>query len=282
MNHGWGTRTRRRVRRGWTGTALTIVAVVAMVLVSQDAYAGTPLADGAVVTTSVAPTTYTFSTVNYYWSIVAVATDADYDVRLYDANNTLLGTSDYATGVTDWIAINSNLRPLGSYSATVSHWSGTGPFYIQQHQGHTVTTLPASANDGVTGPSDPDLAFASVNSQDVLSVSDIYLTAGQKFWVNVANTSQDFFLLESNPADPTTFIRTRAQAIGIAGTKNAQGCTMFTANYTGWHGLVEVSDDLPHATSPQEGEANALVAYDPARPNTCPERNFPGPTPPGP
>ncbi len=266
------------------GTTLTIVAVLATVLVSQDAYAGTPLADGAVVTTSVAPTTYTFSTVNYYWSTWAVATDADYDVRLYEGETTRCsGTSDDGTGVTDWIAINSNLRPLGSYSATVSHWSGTGPFYIQQHQGHTVTTLPASANDGVTGPSDPDLAFASVNSQDVLSVSDIYLTAGQKFWVNVANTSQDFFLLESNPADPTTFIRTRAQAIGIAGTKKRSGVHDVHREL---HRLARPGRgerrSAARQPSPQEGEANALVAYDPARPNTCPERNFPGPTPPGP
>ena len=258
-----------------------ITAVVATVLVGQAAYAGTPLADGAVVTTSTA-TTYTFNTTTYYWSIVAVATPVDYDLRLYDSTNTLLATSDYATGTTDFIAINSNLKTLGSYSAAVSHWSGAGPYYVQQNQGHTVTTLPASANDGVSGPSDPDLTFASVDSQNVINVSDIYLTAGQKFWVNSANTNGYFFLLESNPADPSTFVRTRAQAAAIAGTKYAQGCTMYTANYTGWHALVEVNQDLPHATSPQEGLANAIVAYDPARPNTCPQRNFPDPTPPGP
>jgi hypothetical protein len=151
-----------------------------------------------------------------------------------------------------------------------------------RREGNTITTLPTPDNNGVTGPSDPDLAFAWVHSQDVVSVSDIYLTAGQKFWVNVANASQGFYLLESNPADASTFIRTRSQAIAIPGTKYAQGCTMFTANYTGWHGLVEVNSDLPHATNPQEGIANVLDGYDAARPNTCPQRNFPDPTPAGP
>lgn len=272
--------------RVWTRTALTTAAAAAMLagpfLAPQAAFASTPLADGAVVVSNAVSADYTFTTTSYYWSIVAVATSSDYDIRLYDVGGALLGTSDYGTGVTDFIAINSNLRPLGWYDATVTRFSGTGSYYVQQNQGHTVTTLPVPDNDGVTGPSDPDLAFASVLSQNVVSVSDIYLTAGQKFWVNAVDPGQQFYLLESNPADPSTFIRTRAQATAIAGTSTAEGCTLYTANYTGWHGLVEVNSDLPHTTSPQQGVANALDGYDPARPSTCPQRNFPAPTPAGP
>jgi hypothetical protein len=270
------------MRRRRLGAVLTVIAVAGSLLVTQGAFGSTPLADGAVVVSSVAPTTYTFNTISDYWSVVAVATASDYDLTLANSSNVVVGTSDYGTGTTDFIAINSNLLPLGAYSATVSHWSGSSPFYVQQNQGHTVTTLPVPDNDGVTGPSDPDLAFAAVQSQNVISVSDIYLTAGQKFWVNVVNTSQYFYFLESNPADPSTFIRSRAQATSIAGTKYAEGCTMYTANYTGWHGLIEVNDGLPSVTAPQQGEANALDGYDPARPNTCPQRDFPGPTPAGP
>jgi len=270
------------MQRRWMRAGFTIAAVAATLLVAQSAYASSPLADGAIVDTNAVTASYTFNTISDYWSIVGVATSADYDLSLYDVGGSLLGTSDYGTGVTDFIAINSNLRPLGWYSATVTHYSGTGSYYVQQNQGHTVATLPVPDNDGVTGPGDPDLAFASVDSQNVISVSDIYLTAGQQFWVNTADTGQYFFMLESNPADPSTFIRTRAQATAIAGTSTAEGCTLYTANYTGWHGLVEVSTDLPHATSPQQGTANALDGYDPARPSTCPQRNFPGATPAGP
>lgn len=270
------------VVRLWMRSGFLIAAVMATVLVSQAAYASTPLPDATVITSNAATGTYTFNTVSDYWSIVAVATSADYDLRLYDVAGALLGTSDYGTGVTDFIAINSNLRPLGTYSATVNHYSGTGSDYVEQRQGHTITALPVPDNDGVTGPSDPDLAFASVNSQDVASVSDIYLAAGQQFWVNVANTGQTFFMLESNPSDPSTFIRTRVQATAIANTRTAQGCTLYTANYTGWHGLVEINPSLPYTSSPQQGTANALDGYDPARPNTCPQRNFPDPTPAGP
>jgi hypothetical protein len=270
------------MRRRWIRAGFVATAVAAMLLIAQGAYASTPLPDGSVVNARIAPVIYTFSTTTHYWSVIGVATTVDYDLALLDSSGNQLAASNYGTGVTDFIAINNNLRPLGSYSASVTHYSGTGSFWVQQVQGHSVTTLPASANDGVSGPGDPDLAFSAVNSNNVVSVSDIYLTAGQKFWVNDPTTGVNFFLLESNPADSTTFIRTRAQATNIAGTRVAQGCTLYTANYTGWHGWVEVNPQQPYATNPQEGTANAIVAYDPARPNTCPQRNFPSPTPPGP
>ncbi len=269
------------MRRRWMRAGVTVAAVTGMLLVAQGAYASTPLADATTVTGTV-NTTYAFSTTTNYWSVIGVATSADYDLSLYNSRNILLASSTYGTGLTDFIAINSNQRVLQSYTATVTHFAGSGSFYAEQRQGHTITTLPVSANDGVSGPGDPDLAFAAVDSQDVLSVSDIYLTAGQKFWVNDSTVGQTFFLLESDPNDISTTIRTRSQATAIPNTRTAQGCTLYTANFTGWHGLVELSYNLPHATSPQEGTANALVAYDPARPNTCPERNFPDSTPPGP
>jgi hypothetical protein len=259
---------------------LTAAATVAAVLGAQGAYAATTLPDATVLTSSANSTSYQFNTISDYWSVVAVDTSADYDISLYDTGGGLLGSSILGTGKIDFIAINSNLRPLGTYVATVTHYAGSAPYYVEQRQGHTTTTLPTPTNNGVTGAGDPQLAFASVQSQDVISVSDIYLTAGRQFWVNVPDTAEGFYFLESNPADPSTFIRSRTQATQIAGTREAQGCTL----YTGWHGLVEINTDAPppHTTNPVSGLANALVGYDPSRPNTCPERNFPGPTPPGP
>lgn len=87
----------------------------------------------AIVDTNAFTASYMFPTTTHYWSVIGVATSADYDLSLYDVGGALLGTSTYGTGVTDFIAINSNLRPLG--------W--------------------VPDNDGVTGPGDPDLAFAA-------------------------------------------------------------------------------------------------------------------------
>jgi hypothetical protein len=111
----------------------------------------------------------------------------------------------------------------------------------------------------------------------------VWLNAGDSFWVNTANYAQDgFFLLESNPADPTSFIESRTIATSYPGTRTAEGCTLFTAHYTGWHGLVAVNPGPPAVTNPVSGTAFALDRYDPSRPNTCPQRNFPAPTPAGP
>ncbi len=273
-----------------TRSRIGIVAgtAVLLLLVSQTAYANTTLASHTVVSTGT-PASYDFATTLPYWSIVAVAdTGSNYDLSLYVPNGRLpLASSTYAgTGVTDFIAINSNDRALGGYTAKVTHPGllilAGSTAYVEQIQGSTVTTLPTPDNNGITGPGDPDLAFASVNSQDVIGVSDVFLNAGDKFWVNVTDPNQYFYFLESNPSDSSTFIRTRAQAAAIPGTSQHQGCTLYTANYTGWHGLVEVNQDLPHPTNPQEGLANAIVRYDPARPTTCPQRNFPDPTPAGP
>ncbi len=268
---------RKLIRAGIVATA-----VVAVLLPSAAAYASTPLADATVVPSSAGNADYTFNSTSYYWSVVALSTKADYDLHLYDGNNNVLGASLYGTGVDDFVAINSNLRPLGPYDANITHYAGTGVYYVEQRQGHTITTLPQPANDGVSGAGDPDLAFASVGSADVISVSDVYLNAGDAFWVNVANPAGNFFFLESNPADPSTFIRSRAQAVAVPGTRTAQGCTLYTANYSGWHGLVVANPDPPHSTNPGSGYAYALHRYDPARPNTCPQRNFPAPTPAGP
>jgi hypothetical protein len=268
--------------RTFLRSAVVAATVVGVVLVAQAAYAGA-LADGQIIDTNAVQESFTFNTVSEYWSIVALSTSADYDISLYDSSSKLLSGSDYGTGVTDFVAINSNDRALGGYTATVKKYSGTGSYYIQQNQGHTVTTLPIPANQGVSGPSSPDLAFAAVNSGNVISVSDVWLNAGDSFWVNTANYPQDgFFLLESNPNNPATFIENRATASAFPGTRTAEGCTLFTAQYSGWHGLVAVNPGPPIATNPGSGIAYALDRYDPTRPNTCPQRNFPAPTPAGP
>ncbi len=124
-----------RVRR----IVAALAAVTAIVVVApQHAVANTPptgLPDAHVVSTSTA-VNYAFTTTTSEWSIVGVATTADYDLNLYQ-NGVLLGTSAAGTGITDFIAINNHLRPLGTYTASVIHYAGTGLYYVEQRQGHT-------------------------------------------------------------------------------------------------------------------------------------------------
>jgi hypothetical protein len=261
--------------------ATALVAVASLILLPQAAFASSPLADKVVVTTSTA-NDYTFSTNTPYWSVVGISTAVDWDLRLFDGGGTLLGSSTYGTGTPDFVAINSNLRAFGPYRASVFHFSGTGVYNVEQRQGNVVTPLPWPKNDGVSGAGDPDLGFATVQSPDVIRVTDVFLNAGESFWAKVASTNSNFFFLESNPADPATFTRTRAQAATIPGTRMAQGCTLYTAHYSGWHAFVVVNPDPPETTDPPSGLGYALHRFDPARPNTCPQRNFPGNTPPGP
>lgn len=273
--------THRCETSGVLRRSIFAAAVAALVLVPQAAFADSPLADAVVVTSSAA-NNYTFSTNTPYWSVVGLSTAADWDLKLYDGGGTLLGSSTYGTGAVDFVAINSNLRAYGPYKASVVFFAGSAPYNVEVRQGNTVTTLPWPANDGVSGAGDPDLGFATVSSADVIRVVDVWLNAGESFWAKVSNTNAGFYFLESNPNSASTFIRSKAQAAAIAGTRQAQGCTLYTANFTGWHGFVVVNPDPPQATNPPSGIGYALHRFDPARPNTCPQRNFPGPTPPGP
>ena len=92
---------------------------------------------------------------------MGVYSDSDYDLDL-SASGTNLTSSVYGAGRTDFIAIDSNdaRRALGSYRATVRRFSGTANFAVEQMQGRFTLTLPVPANDGVSGPGDPDIGAA--------------------------------------------------------------------------------------------------------------------------
>lgn len=87
------------------------------------------------------------------------------------------------------------------------------------------------------------------------------------------------YLLEANPSNSATFIQGRSQATVSQHTQVIDGCTLYTANYTGWHALVTVSDTYPQTTSPGSGIAFGIHAYNAAQPNSCPMADWPGSTP---
>ncbi len=269
---------RIRNRPIWVVGAATAGVLVALANPSPAAAATAP--DKTVIISS-APTDYTFSINATYWSVIALQPQAtnDYDLSaLTTGGGSSLGESIWGTGSTDFLAIDSNVgrQPLASYKATVVHYSGGGSYAVQFRMGQSVTALPTPAWDGVTGPGDPDITFVSLPDADVASISDIRLAAGEKFWVSSTNAGSHLYLLESSD-DRASWVQSRTEASRQNFTF-VDGCTLYTAQAGGWHGLLMIGDRWPNAGS-SGGIGYALHKYDPARPNTCPIRNFPGPTP---
>lgn len=272
----------RRVKRAVARLSTAVAAIVAMIVaMPQTAVAGIVLDDG-VVLQSTTRTDYLVTTDHPAWAAVAVYSSSNYNVSLFDQWGGWLSSSyGYGPGKTEFIAVNAHRMPLATYRAETGPSYGSGLAYTQWRQSNLGITLPVPANDGVTGPSDPDLAFVSLSNAAVVNVVDVYLQAGDSFWVNTPPDTT-FFFLESNPYDSTTYLRSRHQHATAGAIRTAGHCTLYRANHTGMHGLLMVADRAPETTTPPGGLAVALHRYDPARPYTCPQRNFPDYTPPGP
>ncbi|MGC4885585.1 hypothetical protein ACLQ2W_00145 [Micromonospora sp. DT227] len=272
--------TKRRTAMLRIAAAVTVVILGAM-LNPGTARASTGLGDGDV---QIARTAQDFSyrTYNRHWSVVAVqpAATADWDLALRDSSGTTVASSLYGVGQTDFVAVDSNIgrRPFGSYTATVTQYT-PGVYWIQQRTGADTITIPAITHHGVTGPSDPDLAFVSLADNDVVSIADIHLSAGEQFWANTTTAWSTLLLIESDLSVPTTFAQGRATATARQHTQVLDGCTLYTAQRTGWHALVMIGNRAPTTHTPPQGTAYALHRVDPSTPTNCPQRNFPAPTP---
>lgn len=263
-----------RLRR--LGTTAAAFSALAVLLLPQAAYAA-PMIDGSIYRPKVT-TAYSIVTDRPAWSAIGVYSPYDWDLSLYEARGPWLDTSHNGAGRTEFVAINSYLRPLGPYTAEAHRFSGYYP-YVQWRQATDKIVLPYPANDGVTGAGDPDLAFAWIMNRDVINVFNMYLQRGEAFWVN-STPHNLFYLLETRTTDGTTM--DRGEAGYVPGMRVVGNCTLYRANVTGWHGVVMVSDRTPVTTVPAGGLGLALHRFDPARPDTCPQRNFPDYTPPGP
>lgn len=268
--------------RSRTVTRLAVPAAVLLVVIgAANAYAGGNLPSGALVTGTTTQS-YSYTTQYDYWSVTAVQPTAtsDYDLTLYDAGGAPLASSTYGTGVTDFVAVDSNsgTRPFQTYYPSVNLYS-PGSYWVQAQYGARTITLPTPTHHGTTGFSDPDIAYLTLNSDDVVSIADIYLTAGQSFWAVSPSAASQLYLLEADPSHPGTFVQSRYAATLRLHTQVIDNCTLYTATTSGWHALTLVKDTPPTVTNPVQGIAYGLHQYDPTQPNYCPMANFPAATP---
>jgi hypothetical protein len=124
----------------------------------------------------------------------------DDDLRVYDdrAQTQYLTGSLSGVDAVDFVAIDSNAgrRPLGDYYPRVNRVSGAGNYTIEV----------ADAGELLV-----DTVKRQMTASDVVASYDSCGTTGQKimFTATPGDTSQDVELLvvESNPADPSTFVR---------------------------------------------------------------------------
>jgi len=185
-----------------------------------------------------------------YWSVVAVRSypGQDFDVSVDTPTGTV--TSDQGENQTDFVAINSNLQPLGTFPLRINHYSGpdndktfdyehveSGKVFAPTMYGAT-TGNPANSGDRV------DYDPAITRGANVASVFDVQLTAGQYYVVkSIYNFAHDanVYLLTSDPAQPSTWVRTRSSALHVQ--TGSADCTRIRASRSGWYGLVILYDN---------------------------------------
>jgi hypothetical protein len=258
------------------GAALVLAASTA-----APAFAGGAVTSGTVYTYS-SQQLFNYTTSVPYWSVFAEQplAPADY-LGFYNGKFGLLGTSQDAAGETNFVAVDSNAgtQPYQLYYGFVPD-SPAGQYSVEVQDGANTVSIPTPTHQGTTGFSDPDLAFMTVMNNQIVTIRDIYLTAGQSFWASGQGTAeQNLLLLEANPSNSSSFIQTRAAATEDQNTQVIDDCTLYTAEVTGWHALVIVSNSTPNGNG-QEGIGIALHAFDATDPaGYCPIADFPAATP---
>ncbi|MEV4759236.1 hypothetical protein AB0J86_29635 [Micromonospora sp. NPDC049559] len=184
----------------------------------------------------VPPHNFGYSTSTVYWSVVALRPNSgDLDLQLYDdrAQTAYLAGSAWGGTTVDFVAVDSNRRALGDYYPRVQNFSGGGGYQLELAQGSQ--QLPSGASTVAMG------------SGNVVAVRDVSLTAGVPVTISVAatNAGQDaeLFVLDSDPANAATWIRTRSTAVA-ASTGGGAGATeqvTFTPTRSAWYGVVLVN-----------------------------------------
>ncbi|WP_234477018.1 hypothetical protein [Streptomyces sp. MBT65] len=176
------------------------------------------------------------------WSVVAVrpSNPTDFDLQLYDdrAQTTFLGDSSLNAQAVDFVAIDSNLRPVGDYYPRVHQFRGPGTYTIESVMGFG-SLQPGSST-----------TFHLDDSQ-VASVRDTPLTAGVPVTITLTPQSPisvaGLFVMGDDPGNPGTFIQSRVSAVASAIGSNSGGqpvSVTFTPTRTGDYGIVTTFDNV--------------------------------------
>ena len=190
---------------------------------------------------------FSFATSAPYWSVVAAYPNpgTDYNIALRDASGPL-NSSIFGTAVVDFVAVDSNRRAFGGYTATGVRVGGDvtqfGQYYVEFAQPNQILN-----------PQLPGSPLVPVAMNGFITIRDLFLSAQQTATINISsyrvcpatpdpNVHGEALLMASDPDAPATWTPRRADAKAIASfpstTRPCTGTMTFTAPVSAWYGLV--------------------------------------------
>ncbi len=174
-----------------------------------------------------------------FWNAVGIRSpfSSDYDIFLFNnsvyadpADHSWLEDSNTSYPV-DFVVLDGNHAPSGNYYSTVSTFSGTGNYTIEQ------ATHTSDLFEGIYGP-------YTLSASQVVRVWDDSVTNGLRKYYALRPTSGDadlgMALFASDSASPTSWYKGRSQSAVSADSAGAGGSEFmnYQSSVTDWFGLV--------------------------------------------
>ncbi|MEV5283433.1 hypothetical protein [Streptomyces sp. NPDC052811] len=201
-----------------------------------------PLADNQTLTRPApipAQQNYHYATNVVFWSVTAVRPPAggSLSLEMYGDRDQkqLLAKSADGQDVVDFVAVDSNHRPLGEIYPRVDTTGSNGEYRIQLSQG--------------ARQMQPSEAIAMTAPDNIVTVRDLCVPANTKATITAtpSDPSQDaeLFLMASDPAQSSTWVQPRAFAAAKAGGQGPGKAESFTytAPAAGCYGVVLVNKE---------------------------------------
>jgi len=187
------------------------------------------------------PHNFGFETLVRTWSVVAVRPlgQRNLDLDLYGDRPQLqppVGGSASAGQLVDFVAIDSNLRPVGRYFPRVTPIGADSNYHIEYVVSQQMLP-PASTST------------FHLDATQTVAIRDADLTAGVPVTITATPKSTfataSLFIMGDDPANPATFVRGRSSALASALAPTFAGpvSVTFTPPRTGRYGVVVTSDN---------------------------------------
>ncbi len=185
------------------------------------------------------------------WNVVGIRSPgaANYNIYLYEGSAfadpgeyNWLEDSTLTSAIVDYVVVDRNHAPSGSYYPEVRTVSGSGSYPTQW------ATRSTFAYSGTYGP-------YTMSTSQVVRVWDVDMTGGVRKYFAVKPVSGDanlgMALHDTNPSDSTSWYQGRSQAVVSANVAGSGGDEFmnYQTSTTDWLGLVVWNDGSTTSTS---------------------------------
>lgn len=203
---------------------------------SQPCGCPSALSNGAPVVDVPTDQLHSFNQTAVYWGAVAVQSSVDWDIQLAtnaggaaapQCVSNVIASSSLASGVADFVVVDFNNSPLGTYVVRTHEYSGSANANTQWYGGSQLLHVNDTILDKTRAPG------------DFIESYDVYLEAGKTYRLQYITLSGALraFLFRNPGGGPYFAGRNDAElAIGTFIDGN------YTAPTTGFYGLVVVDD----------------------------------------